>query len=301
MAGPNRILFCCDKGLAVGLHIALFSMLKRLQPDQPIEIHLDLEGFAEPDLEALRETIRLSGTRYPVEFSSHPLPRFLENCLEIRGSKYAYARLFAPRRFGSGRVLYLDSDLLINMDVAPMLAVDLGAHAYAARQNGTAKSLSDRRLLVDILQYDPETPTFNSGVMVIDCQRWIDTDMDRKLEEVLVQHGAHLTNFDQTALNVVARGEFAKLEPHTNVHARMPRSWMIPQQGPAIWHFMGAPKPWHFAAGLVNGYSREVFQVLDQTALRGWRPWKRWEEVQRARRLWRYYARHLVNTFKKAG
>ena len=128
----------------------------------------------------------------------------------------AYTRLLAPELIeGSGRMLYLDCDIIINGDLRPLFAMELGdSNIIAARGNENY---------------------FNSGVLLIDRERWRAEGITRKTIAYALAQGDALQFVDQDALNAILAGRFLQLGMHWN----LPRKNANAYKTSAIIHFTG--------------------------------------------------------------
>ncbi len=294
----RRFLFCCDRNLQVGLHLSLYSLLANLPKTGEFEVYVYTSGLREDEARLVEKTVESARPGTCLFLREYKLPDYLADSPMLRGSHATYGRLFTHEDLDGGRIVYLDSDLLIEKDLSPLFDLDLQGHGFAARTNGTASGFIDRDFLCGTMGLQPDTPTFNAGVLILDVDLWREQNLSKRVKEIVEKHGDALVAHDQSALNSIAAGGFLHLDPSYNLHAKMPRAAVDRSGIPSVLHFMGAPKPWDFGAGLVNGYARKTFETLDRTALAGWRPW-RTSEIRRSARNWRYFARHLMTALKR--
>jgi lipopolysaccharide biosynthesis glycosyltransferase len=160
-------------------------------------------------------------------------------------SKMTFARLLIPDVVPRevGRVLYLDVDLLILADLAPLLAVDLDGKCMAAvHDRGDAKMKKgdpDFHNLPRVRDY------FNCGVLLIDVERWREEQVPQKALAFLEANPR--TPFgDQDALNVATDGRWKILDPKWNFqrHFVTALERLDSIDRPWIVHFVMAEKPW---------------------------------------------------------
>lgn len=162
-------------------------------------------------------------------------------------------RLVMPQIFAEryDRVLYLDADVEIRGEIAPLFHLDLGGAPLAAvplvrppedlgRRDRTALETH-----CDALGMTRPYRYFNSGVMLIDTARWVAEDLGERVLS-FVERNPHLWRLpDEDALNAVLDGRIAELSPIWNF-----RSWerTLPRIGkriaPVIMHYDGPEKPW---------------------------------------------------------
>jgi UDP-glucose:(glucosyl)LPS alpha-1,3-glucosyltransferase len=175
------------------------------------------------------------------------------------GSKAIYRRLILdrilPERYT--RIITLDSDIMAAREgVAPLASVDLGPHAFAAAPDMIYYMDFDGPLAGEFRAHrqaiglGAETLYFNSGVMVIDRQRWIDEELGRHAI-ALAMSNTNLRWIEQDALNVLVRGHFARLSPRWNFMGDFLLLDLEKELAPVLYHFVNRPKPWQ------KGYAGE--------------------------------------------
>jgi hypothetical protein len=203
------------------------------------------------------------------------------------------------------RVLYLDTDILVQGDIGPLWQAELGGCLHAAASD----HLFDAH---EKLQIPGNAPYFNAGIMLIDLNAW---RRERVAERALaiVEHEFHRLSWcDQCALNAVTIGRWLEIDGRYNaqrIHFYMPertpaglRFTLRPDANPdvVIAHFTGDQKPWD--AGSDHPLRDRWFAVLDRTAWAGQRPFLTeitWEELANHGRLWLFGAGGLGRTVKQ--
>lgn len=154
------------------------------------------------------------------------------------------------------KVLYLDCDIAVNADVAKLYDTPLGDSYVAAANNFLRDNLINHvnnRLRLPLEEY------FNSGVLVMNCKKWIENNLKNKCVQCLKSYDK-LACPDQDVLNVVCRGKIVKLDDRWNYqwHHRFPDArtgkFTLDYQArfdklsggvPYIIHFTSWVKPWN--------------------------------------------------------
>lgn len=129
-----------------------------------------------------------------------------------------YGRLFldaAVREYGVKRLVYLDCDLLMNRPVTVLFTLPLDGKCLA----GVADGEGLRRMKA--LGIDLCHTYINSGVLVIDTQRWTELDASARIVEFINGFQDRLVYPDQDAINYVMQDEIKVIEPRYNM------LWMI--------------------------------------------------------------------------
>jgi len=159
-----------------------------------------------------------------------------------------YARLLIPRLLPQveGRMLYVDCDVLINGDLAPLAALDMEGLAVAAVEDrrDAAHAEWNRRLGLP-----EDTPYLNSGVLLIDPVRWRAEGLTEKSCAVAIEKADRIRMMDQDALNAALAGHWLKLPREWNYYESSfaARQCTDPSgfQAARIIHFVGRAKPNH--------------------------------------------------------
>jgi lipopolysaccharide biosynthesis glycosyltransferase len=185
--------------------------------------------------------------------------------LAARGiTRTMWLRVFLPELLAdAARVLYLDCDVLVCDDLAPLWATDLGDAYVGAVTNVWEPWAAGHPATLGL---EPGE-YFNSGVLLLDLERM----RADAISERLLEHAASgdLRWPDQDALNVVMRGRRVTLHPRWNAM----NSLAFPQaaetygaqaadeahRAPGLRHFEGPDvnKPWHL---LCPWDGREVYR-----------------------------------------
>ena len=129
-----------------------------------------------------------------------------------------YGRLYLTevlREYDIKRLIYLDCDLLMNRPVTELFTLPLEGKCIAGISDG--ESLQRK----NALEIDPCKPYINSGVMVIDTQRWVALNASEKIIDQINSFPQKLIYPDQDAINFIMRDEIKLLEPRYNM------LWMI--------------------------------------------------------------------------
>ena len=238
----------------------------------------------------------------------------------------AYFRLLAGRLLPDyiQKVIYLDSDVLVKSDLSQLwslpldndyclAAVDIACpfiDAYETQQQKPEikKSIPYLAAISPVpnwkqLGLEPTQPYFNSGVMVLNLERWRRENIDLELLDCLRRNAAYVWCWDQYALNVVFAKQWSPLPARWNQGAHVfeyPDESCCPidladfqemKAAPGIIHFTTEFKPWKYEP--FHPLRSLFFEELDKTAWSGWRPEK---PKFNLRRWWDLQAVHWIRT-----
>ena len=155
-------------------------------------------------------------------------------------SSIAYARYFIPDYIPEAKVLYLDSDLIVNTSLEKLFSLDL-----------------EKKLLAAVK--DTDGITFNTGVLLINNEKC----RQEKLKERLIEQSiatireveeGRFENFngDQTILNQVCSNQWLELDKEFNLQVGHDvtafynkwENYFNELVSPSIIHFVSYRKPW---------------------------------------------------------
>jgi lipopolysaccharide biosynthesis glycosyltransferase len=223
--------------------------------------------------------------------------------LQDRLSPATLFKLLLARHFQTRyrRILYLDADLTIHGDVAMLFRLDLNDYAVAGCPAGRVWLNEPDRVREEAyshcLALGMTSPYrfFNTGVMLIDPDRWVSEELGERAIAFLRDHADICPLPDEDALNAVLDGRLLEISPVWNL-----RTELVPSRHvlPAIIHYAGPDKPWRRVDRLFA--FRDAFHLYEEfIAQTPWPDWLRslWimddvvdclkrEAVTAARRVW---------------
>jgi lipopolysaccharide biosynthesis glycosyltransferase len=238
-----------DEAYAPHGAVAMASIFD-VHPERAVEIHVLHTGLS-PETEGALRALRPVSDTHRIHFHSLPesaigLPGF------ARFSAAVHLRFHLPARVPPScrRLLYLDADVVVVDDLSPLWAWDMGDATVAAVEDDT------RAFQLDRLRGEALTTYVNSGVLLMDVERWRGRRTTERLVETMSRRGAELMMPDQDAVNLVLRDELALLGRRWNVQrptffesrrtlgleAHEHRALV---RDPGIVHFTDFSKPWH--------------------------------------------------------
>lgn len=129
-----------------------------------------------------------------------------------RGSLSQYARLFISSVLPQNlkRVLYLDCDIIINQSIKELWNLDLKGNTIGALMDAFSRQY---RSNIDL---KPNDIMFNSGVMLIDVDKWKENNIEENLKRFISSKKGKIQQGDQGALNSVLSYQTYCFEPRFN-------------------------------------------------------------------------------------
>jgi lipopolysaccharide biosynthesis glycosyltransferase len=190
-------------------------------------------------------------------------------------------RLLVPRLLPSlDRVIYLDCDIVVAGSLRRLWEVDLeGALLAAVRDAGAPFPAGPYGTDWRTMGLAPDTPYFNTGVLVVPLEDWRSHDVSERVFDLLRRSKPRWG--DQDGLNVVIRGDWLELSRRWNLQTPDVTgdglAWALWRDDvesaladPAVIHYTERDKPWHRGCG--HPLASRWYEVLDDSDWRGWQP-----------------------------
>jgi lipopolysaccharide biosynthesis glycosyltransferase len=278
MTGTS-IAIAADDTYLPGLLACLHSVVEHATGMEVVVIDCGLSHYSR---RAARETV---ADKCRLSFQdSHS-----DACL-LGSTKYPaamYARLFLGRHdFANRRVLYLDADSIVMGSLSELFHMPMSESSVAAVRDYHTPAVSSPDGLPDWreLGLDADCSFFNSGVMLVDLLRWKREDLEKQVLAHARRYQAVSCN-DQHALNAALAGQWHELPPVWNAtrfwfraERRINAFTNILDQARII-HFIGPHKPWQPTPDIPPTQLEWFFRALEGTALSGWRPDRRHDNI----------------------
>jgi lipopolysaccharide biosynthesis glycosyltransferase len=147
-----------------------------------------------------------------VDFSQDLLPNLH---LSHHISLASYVRLWLTTRLPAdvGRLLYLDSDVVVCSDISSLWGVDLEGNYLAA--------VPDLPYSHENIGFANDDRYFNAGILIIDVQKWVRENLAQQLVNYALSKGSQLTYWDQDVLNACCKNRVLFLDLKWNFQAMM--------------------------------------------------------------------------------
>lgn len=268
------LLVASDANVIEGLAVVIHSTILNLSPGRELEINLIDCGLGEKLLGKLRKSLQKSERAFRLNVAQ-PTPEQLSGVRVDEVGLFTYARLLSAELFPQlKRAVYLDTDVVVNLDLAEFFDQDLEGYPVAAVPDRFTPVVSHPLSILDWERrgMKEDDPYFNAGVLLIDFERWRDEALGAEAMRFARENPELCVRWDQTALNVLLHKRWKPCEVKWNymVYSNIEEeSYKIP----ANFHITGRPKQWDMAPRTNAGFQEMFFDYLDRTEWRGWRPW----------------------------
>jgi lipopolysaccharide biosynthesis glycosyltransferase len=249
-----------DEPYAMSLATALRSMAEANRSGRPVDVHILSQGLSPHTRMKISESLPTGSAS--ITWLDIDLTPFRAFSTSAYITQMTYARLLIPHALPAGvsRVLYLDTDILVLGDLMPLLETDLQGAVVGAVLDGLDRQIKDRKPAVEKV---PRVKNyFNAGILLIDLDKWREEGISRKALKYLAGHPESPFS-DQDALNVVCDGRWKQLDQRWNYqdHHHNRVESMLPDQQPAIVHFVTSAKPWIAGSLSVNASLYDRFRA----------------------------------------
>jgi lipopolysaccharide biosynthesis glycosyltransferase len=270
---PILVVFGCDLNYAPHLAAALMSILANGGGDSFVFTILqqDFDPGTRDKLAAMIAPYRNARLAWP----DLAIPRAAEYAQSGYLTLAAYFRIFIPDLLPAAakRAIYLDSDLIVTGSLRALWTADLGGRALGAVRDPVRiqRDLEDRYVKLGL---PPHAHYFNSGVLLLDLEKWRAQGISARVAQFAIDHPEKLSWADQDALNFVLHDDYQALPMEWNLQRRMchmlPRElglsvpdYLRLRRRPKVVHFTEATKPWSHRDG--HPFAHLYFRYLAMT------------------------------------
>lgn len=258
-----NILYQFNDTYAPYAGVSMVSLFEHNRAAKQINVYILGEELQEVNICRLMQTGRDYGRNVMVIPAKALINRVRELGIpDYRGCHAANLRLFIPEVLEEGidRILYLDSDTIVNVDLQELYRTNMGNNAVGM----VLDSLTYRHKKEIGLPLDQEY--FNSGVILFNMALWRKEGYTDQIIQHVLTLRSRYPSPDQDILNIVCRGHIYKLQMQYNMQPihqvfsiRMYNRWFgqkayyseeemwTAKRQPAVFHlfrFVGE-FPWH--------------------------------------------------------
>lgn len=250
---PIHIALCFDDNFWAPAYATMRSVCLATHRRKDLNFHLCHRTLTKEHIADLE--------KISVEFGAHlhfyPLDEMeIFNTIALKGKYHKrlthtiYARLmfgnFLPKDIS--RLVYLDCDMYVRAPLEQLTELDLQDKPIAAVQDYFANFVTNGRDLNNNRDlFDPADPYFNSGMIVIDLDKWRDYDVVAKFETAIADGTMERIYYDQDFLNLTFKNNWLPLDCLWNMLDPRPPHQAL---NPHILHFTGNRKPWNLWSGV---------------------------------------------------
>lgn len=252
------IVFNCDDNYVKYLSVCIQSIICNSSDKNNYDIVILNENISDDNKEILKTMVK-NLNNFSIRFYDM---KNLINDYDVDSwfttnhiNNTAYYRLFIPKIFSDfEKLIYLDSDLILQTDIYNLFKEDLGNNTIGAVRDFFISNVEEEdeiihpfkglyNYLSEVLGIKEIKNYFNSGVMLIDVSK-----IKNSFEDFI--NTAKINNrffHDQNSLNRVLQGKCHFFDIHWNVQLNSGCPYILNYnlQNAKILHFCSAQKPWN--------------------------------------------------------
>lgn len=282
MSGDKiHIFLASDENYAQHSGVVIASILyNHKKSGLPIVLHYLYGGVTRSNREKIEEIVEGYDN---AEIVFHDMGGMFEGVKMHRHVTHAtYYRLMIPELAPSEvkKAIYLDIDIIVTGDVEELWNVNVDHYAIGAVEDAGLRDIM--KDLKKTLAIPEDVRYFNAGILLMNLAYWREKCVKERLLNFLHNFNLPHPNNDQDALNSVLWSETLFIDPKWNVHKEVFHHYYLPDRDkrltkdfieavrqPAIVHFTGRIKPWHYGCGIP--YAELYTHYVDMTPWAGFR------------------------------
>ena len=224
MSNSNRISIAvaCDNHYL----IMLAALLKSIEVNHKSAEHIDVWIIEDAITKSNR--IKLESSLDPFMFTlkwinqKEVIPKDMQ--LPLDRNTYPlniFMRIFIPYfiPYEVKKVLYLDVDMIINKDISELWDTNIEDYIAAAVTDSTCVYIKNNVKNYKELNLPGDAKYFNSGLLLMNIEKWKEHDITRKVIETVNQNRQYTQFSDQYGLNVNLVNHWLELDPLWNYYA----------------------------------------------------------------------------------
>ncbi|MEB3359374.1 MAG: glycosyltransferase family 8 protein [Synechococcales bacterium] len=265
------IVCCSDEQYVPLMATMLTSLVKNHLSPEVLDIYVINDGILEATKQSLASLFPPQFIRiFWLDFDPKEVTELLGIPSRYSQLSCHFYRLLMSKLLPEtvSQVIYLDADLIVLGNIADLWKTDLQGKIVGAVQDfletcGNAISNCQE------LGISPTAKYFNSGVLLIDLEKWRKQDISKRAivcrleNEEAVRAGKHYS-YDQFGLNVVLNDQWEELDPRWNYS---PGPGKL-NADPWIVHYYGDVKPWSMKC--LEEFRQKFLYYLDQTVYKNY-------------------------------
>ena len=249
-----NIAFNINKLGLIGLGPTITSLLRNCSNPKELNFYILCNELIDNDKNNIIKLIQSEGGDSDlINFIDLDIDRHFGKYTSLHGDRTAYARLLLPDLVKEDTILYLDADLIIELDV--LLLKDFKFNNILAAVPGSEVDYTlGNKFYITHAGIPHKTLYFNSGIIYFNLNKCRQSNFAIKVNAILSKFGNQLPSHDQSVLNIFCCGDFDYLPAFFNI-PWYPTSLKSIISDKVIFHFVGSPKPWDiFGKYIHNGF-----------------------------------------------
>jgi lipopolysaccharide biosynthesis glycosyltransferase len=244
---PVVLVLGADDAFAKPLAVTLYSALVNYHDARSAKIYIVDGGIRPSNRARINRILKRHGR--VAEWLSPNLDLVRDLNTNEQYPTSVYLRLLIPSLLPDTleKVIYLDSDVIVEENIAALWDIDIGDHALLAVQDegvwtvGSPKGLANYREL----GLNATDAYFNSGVLVFNLRTWRERQLADQVIRYVAAHPETIRFGEQDAMNAVLTHDWSPLSSKWNQHVAPWKGNNDRVYHPGILHFVTNCKPWN--------------------------------------------------------
>ncbi len=296
-----NIVFNIDKNFVQHCAATLNSIIKTYTGNQIIRFYIVQNDLSEKDKCNLNKLIiNTNHGLYFLDINESVLNKMPigENTISSHITISTYFRLFLSDLLPNdvNKVLYLDSDVIVNTSIDNLYSINIDNYAIAGIPDKETNQENNKKRLMIPLKYC----YVNAGVLLMNVEYLRKIDFVKKVRLFVNEHYNKILYHDQDILNALLYNEILYLPHKWNMmdcylykepvcNSKYLTEIKSSQMNPCIIHYAGYFKPWNIEC-------RNPYRYLYKLALDGtyWRNWKKSYKLKGPFAIIKYYLKQLL-------
>lgn len=249
MNRPNEIpvFFASDDNYIPCLAVAIHSLEKNASKKNNYKLIILHSGMSEKGKKEIKE---FEQENIKIDFKDiSNIENDLKDDLALRLRDYysstIYYRIFIGSLFPEyHKAVYIDSDVVLLDDIANLYNTDLEGNIIGAIPDGVVHDSKKLQDYVEVNDGVENKKYFNSGVLVIDLDKFRETRVEERFVRILTKYNCDTIAPDQDYLNILCKDKVKYL----------PLSWdkmpdyceHLDEKDLHLIHYNMFRKPWHY-------------------------------------------------------
>jgi len=235
-----------DNNYSQHVGVALRSINDNVGSNALLNISIIENNIAEKNKERIEQVL---DSEHNISFSPFNITNRNRFPTNIHVSFVTYFRIFLPDIITDSveKIIYLDPDIIVQGNIADLWKINVkGWNLAAVKDYGFNRH--------ENLKIPESSEYFNSGVMLINLDKWREDHIKDKALDYIFNNAESLKLWDQDALNAVLHDRWKKIHPKWNLQYNMIEGKTMEdgillseaKDNPNIIHYTSNDKPWNY-------------------------------------------------------
>ncbi len=246
------IYFASDRNYLPYLTVAVKSLIDNTNSNDEYRIHILTDDLTEEEIYEMKSFEKPN--TYIQIVNVHEKIESIRNKVALRDyySVSIYFRLFIPSMFPQyNKAIYLDSDIVLNRDIAEMFNENIGTNYLGAVLDETVYTNKDFIYYVNEALDVSEKQYFNSGVLIMNLAKFRKNNIEDDFYKWVNSYEFGAVAPDQDYLNVTCKNSVKYLDAGWN---KMPMCDRLEDDKLHLIHYNMFMKPWKYEDVMFEEY-----------------------------------------------